>query len=87
MKLTDKELLEYALEILQEWQDDDEISEVTSAFTLIDSVDHTTNKAMLQKIRKALRSNKSLNQSYMKRQLGVRQLADRGHWWWDPEQW
>jgi hypothetical protein len=87
MSFTDKEDLEYALEIVQEWQEGNEISEVEYAFSLMDMCDQTKNQELWTKLRKALRKNQDLNQEYMKRQLQIDSLAQKNLWWYDPDQW
>lgn len=87
MSHTDKKDLEYALEILQEWQEGDEISEVEYAFTLMDRCDQTKNQDLWDKLRTALRENEELNQDYMTKQLRIESLAQKNLWWWDPDRW
>jgi hypothetical protein len=87
MTRTDKEELEYALEILKEWKEGDEIVEVNAAFSMMASCDQTNHQDLWEKLRKALRENEDLNQDYMTKQLRIESLAQKNLWWYDPEQW
>ena len=87
MSFTDKENLEYALEILQEWQEGDGIPEVEYAFSLMSLCDQSKNQDLWAKLRKALGENKDLNQDYMTRQLRIDPLAQKSLWWYDPDLW
>ena len=87
MAQTDIQQLTYALEIIESWQDGDEISEIESAFSLLDQVNRAAHKKELAEIRQALLKNSALNEPYLTRQLRIKPLARKGNWWWNPAEW
>lgn len=87
MAKTEKQDIEFAIEIINDFRDNDEIMEVEYAMTLLDNVDRTAHPAEMKKVREALRENKALHAPYVTRQLAIPSLARQGYWWYDPSKW
>ncbi len=87
VRKTDRERLNWAIDLLGDWKAEYTWAEVEHVFMYLNELDQSKNLDLWEELRRVMGSNEALHERELLRFLRSDTLAGRGYWWFAPDHW